>query len=100
MLTGKYSKHYEKFLLIDIFNAEDSESSLSGFFFKRNVRNIGKDKTCFKSMNISSCIDLFIPNSPLYFQNITAISTGFSDFHKMVLTAIKIYFFKSSPKDY
>lgn len=100
MLTGKYSKHYEKSLLIDIFNAEDSEPSLSGFFFKRNIiRNIGKDKTCFKSMNISSCIDLFIPNNPLCFQNITAIFTGISDFHKMVLTVIKIFFLKSSPKD-
>lgn len=31
--AGKYSKHYEKFLLIGIFNAEDPLTSLLGFLF-------------------------------------------------------------------
>ena len=52
-----------------------------------------------------SCIDLFITNSPLSFQNTTAISNGLSDFHKMVIRVTKMSFKKQSPierhhKDY
>lgn len=90
--TGKYSKQYEKFCFIGVFKAEDSEPSLPGFLFKHNTRNVNKDKARLKSVNNSSCIDLFITNSPLCFQNATAISTGLSDFHKMVLTVIKMFF--------
>ena len=88
----KIFKTVRKVLLIGIFKAEDSEPSLPGFLFKHNARNVNKDKARFKSVNNSPCIDLFITNSPLCFQNATAISTGLSDFRKMVLTVIKMFF--------
>ena len=44
-----------------------------------------------------SCIDLFITNSPLSFQNTIAVSNGLSDFHKMVITVMKMSFKKHSP---
>ena len=44
-----------------------------------------------------SCIDVFITNSPLSFQNTIAVSNGLSDFHKMVTTVMKMSFKKHSP---
>ena len=46
-----------------------------------------------------SCIDLFITNSPLSFQNTIAVSNGLSDFHKMVITVMKMSFKKHSPRE-
>ena len=46
-----------------------------------------------------SCIDLFITNSLLSFQNTIAVSIGLSDFHKMVIIAIKMSFKKHSPTE-
>ena len=58
-----------------------------------------KDKTFFKSIENPSCIDLIITNSRNKFQNTTAISTGLSDFHKMVLTILKTKFENFKPKE-
>ena len=43
-------------------------------------------------------IDLFITNSPTSFQNTSTITTGLSDFHKMVITVLKATYTKSKPK--
>ena len=44
-----------------------------------------------------SCIDLFITNSPLSFQNTIAAFNGLSNVHKMVITVMKMSFKKHSP---
>ena len=36
---------------------------------------------------------------PLSFQNTLSVFTGFSDFHKLVLTELKTIFVKSKPKE-
>ena len=69
-------------------------ASLSQFLFEYNAKNIVKDKTCFKSLTNQSCIDLFITNSHNSFQNTTAISTGLSDFHRLIVTVLKTSFKK------
>ena len=93
-----YNKYYDRFLLIGDFNAEDSETCLSEFLYQYEAKNIVKDKTCFKNPENASCIDLFLTNSPSSFQNTMAISTGLSDFHKMILTVCKCTFVKAAPK--
>ena len=45
-----------------------------------------------------STIDLVITNKPKSFQNTIGISTGLSDFHKMILTTMKTTFPKAAPK--
>ena len=45
----KYN-HYDKFLLIGDFNAEDSEPIFSEFLSTYDAKNIVKGKTCFKSI--------------------------------------------------
>ena len=84
-------------MLVGDFNAEESEPYLSQFLYEYNAKNIVKESTCFKNVLNPSCIDLFITNSPLSFQNTIAVSNGFSDFHKMVITVMKMSFKKHFP---
>ena len=52
-------------------------------------------KTFQNALN-PSCIDVFITNSPLSFQNTIAVSNGLYNFHKMVITVMKMSFKKHS----
>ena len=55
--------------------------------------------TCYKNPGKPSCMDLYLTNSSLSFQNSSSVFTGLSDFHKLVLTAFKTIFVKSKPKE-
>ena len=57
-----------------------------------------KEKTCFKSMNNPTCVDLFISNKEKCFKSALTIDTGLSDFHKMVLDVLKKKFERAKPK--
>ena len=92
----KYSKHYDKFMLVGDFNAEESEPCLSQFLYEYNAKKIDKENYCFKNALNPSCIDLFKTNSSLSCQNTTATSNGLSNFHKMVITVMKMSFKKHS----
>ena len=75
-------------MLVGDFNAEESEPCLSQFLYHNsyhNAMNIVKEITCFKNALNPSCIDLFITNNHLSFQNTIAVSNELSDFHKMVI---------------
>ena len=93
-----YLSTYDKFILAGDFNIQEHEQALSEFLDKYNANNLVKDKTCFKSIENPSCVDLLITNSFKSFQNTTVISTGCSDFHKMSLTVLKSKFIKAKPK--
>ena len=84
-------------MFVGDFNAEESEPCLSQFLYEYNAKNIVKERTCFKNALNPSCIDLFITNSSLSFQNTIAVTNGLSDFHKMVITVTKMSFKKFSP---
>ena len=60
-------------MLVGDFNAEESEPCLSQFLYQYNTKNIVKENSCFKNAWNASCIDLFIKNSPLSFQNAVAV---------------------------
>ena len=93
----KYSKHYDEFMLVGVFNAEESEPYLSQFLYVYNAKNIVKQSICFKNVLNPSCIDLFITNCPLSFENTIAVTKGLSDFHKMVITVMEMFFKKHCP---
>ena len=93
-----YYTKYDKFLLVGDFNAEDTEPVFASFLDQYQSKNLVKKKTCFKSLQNPSCIDLFITNSYRSFQNTNVFSTGLSDFHKMVVTVLKTKFVKAEPK--
>ena len=52
----------------------------------------------FKSMENSSCIDLFFTNHSKSFQSTTTIAPGLSDFHKLVIEVLKTTFSKVKSK--
>ena len=91
--------NYEKFLLVGDFNAEESEPCLNNFLYHCDAKNLVKEKTCFKSIDNPSCIDLFLTNSYRSFQHTTTVCTGLSDFHKMTITVLKSTFQKAKPKE-
>ena len=55
-------------------------------FSLHELKNLVKEKTCFKNVSNPSCIDLFLTNNALSFQHTETVSTSLSDFHKLVLT--------------
>ena len=93
-----YSKLYDKYMLIRDFNAQESAPWLSQFLFEMHAKNIVKEPTCFNSLSNPSCMDLVIVSSS-NFENTKAISTGLSDFHKMVISVLKHTFHRSTPKE-
>ena len=93
----KYSS-YDKILLAGDFNIDDEDETLQEFIFEHNMKNLVKEKTCFKSIENPSCIDLFLTNSSSSFCNTTTVTTGLSDFHKMVVTVMKTTFPKAEPE--
>ena len=84
------TQNYEIILLVGDLNAENIKPCLSEFVYQHNAENIVKEKTCFKSLTNPSRIDLFLINFPSSFQNTCTITTGLSDFHKIVITAEKM----------
>ena len=81
-----------------MINVQESEPCMQDFLEEFNAKNLVKGNTCFKNINNPSCIDLFITNSCNSFQSTTTISTGLSDFHKMIVTVLKTTFPKAEPK--
>ena len=63
-----------------------------------NLFSLVKEPTCSKNPDNPSCIDLFLANRPRSFQNTLAIETGISDFHKMVITVMKVFYKRQKPK--
>ena len=93
-----YRKTFDKFLLAGDFNIEETDPIMFEFLFKNDSKNLVQQKTCFKSTNNPSCIDLFVTNSPRSFQNTTTFASGLSDFHKMISTILNSTFPKVRPK--
>ena len=46
-------------------------------------------KNCFKRISNPTCIDLFLTNNAFSFQSTKTVSTGLSDFHKLVILVLK-----------
>ena len=74
------------------FIVEEEESCLKEFLFEYNAKNLVQENTCFKSIDNTSCIDLFLTNSYQNFQNTITVATGLSDVHKMAVTVMKTTF--------
>ena len=92
-----YSR-FDKFLLAGDVNVPEDDINIAEFMTDYHAKNLVKEPTCFKSMDNPSCIDLFITNSYLSFQNTTTVATGLSDFHKMTVTVLKTTFPKAKPR--
>ena len=81
------------------FNAEETDEHLQNFlntYSMKNLVNLVKEPTCYKT-ETQRCIDLILTNRNQSMQHTTAIETGLSDFHKMVVTVLKTTFPKQGP---
>ena len=57
-----------------------------------------KKPTCFKNPAKPTCIDLIITNKPGMFRNAKTYETGLSDFHKLVVSIMKLSSKKRPPR--
>ena len=84
------------FLVILILNKQN-QSAVRDFCQIYGCKNLIKDNTCFKNSEKPSCIDLIITNRPKSFQNSMTLETGLSDFNKMTITVMKVFYKKQKP---
>ena len=89
-----YSSKYGNFILLGDLNSEPTESAVKDFCEIHSCRNLIKDNTCFKNPLKLPCIDLIITNRRKSFQNSVTVQTGLSDFHKMTLIVINVFYKK------
>ena len=80
---------YDKYLCMADFNSETPGTSLRNLCDLFKLKNLARGSTCFKNPDNSSYIDLS-------FQDRQAIETALSDFRKVNLTILKMYFTKQN----
>ena len=73
----------------------DTENHLSDLLDIFDLKNI--EPTCFKSEK-GSLIDIILTNKPRSFKKTQGFVTGLSDFHKLVVTVLRSFYKKLSPK--
>ena len=91
-------KIYDNLILMGDYNSEMSEDAMNEICCVYSLSSLVSKPTCSKNPNNPICIDLILTNKRSYFQNTTLIETGLSDFHKLMLTAMKCSFQKQLPK--
>ena len=92
-----YSSKYDNFILLGDPNSEPTESAVKDFCQIYGCKNLIKDNTSFKNPEKPSCIDLTLTNGPKCFQNSVTLETELSDFHKMTLTVMEVFYKKQKP---
>ncbi len=90
-----YSTKYDRIVIMGDFNSEPCDEPIETFCGSYNLYNLVKEETCFKGS--PKCYDLILTNCKHNFQNTFAVTTGFSDFHKMTVTVLKTEFVKADP---
>ena len=90
-----YSTKYDNIIILGDFNMEPSDDHMVSLFNSFNLYNLVKECTCFKGP--PKCYDLILTNRKHNFQNTLAVTTGFSDFHKLTITVLKTEYVKGDP---
>ena len=85
-------------MLLGDLNVDSSDPVLNDFCNVYNLFSIVKEPTCFKNADNPSYIDVFLANCPRSFQNTLTIEAGMSDFYKMIITVMKVFYKKQKPK--
>ena len=88
---------YDNIVILGDFNSEVSEDIMDEFCCTYNLKSLIKEATCFKNPHKPSCIDLILTNKNKSFQDSTVVETGLSDFHKLTITVLKLFYKKQMP---
>ena len=91
---NKYSSKYDNFILLGDLNSEPTEPVARDFSQIYSCKNLIIDNICFKNLEKPSCKGLIITNRPTCFQNSVTLEAELSDFHKMTLTVMKVFYKK------
>ena len=91
---GNYSSKHDNFILLGDLNSEPTQSAVRDFCEIYSCKSLTKDNTRFKNPLKHSCIDLIEKNRPKSFQKSVTVENGLSDFHKMTLTVMKVFYKK------
>ena len=91
-----YVSHYDNILFLGDFNSQPLKNYVNEFCNIYNLSNLVKEPTCYKNPDNPSYIDLFLTNRPKCLQSM--IKTGISDFHKMIITVLKLFYKNQKPK--
>ena len=86
---------YENIILMGDYNAEITNASMQEFWESHSLENMVKKPTCFKNPAKPTCIDLIITNKPGMLQNAKTYETGLPDFHKLVVSTMKLSYKKT-----
>ena len=97
-VLDNFNTKHDCFVLLGDFNMHENETILSDFLNACNAKNIVKNKTCFKSIEIPSCVDLVITDKPGNFYHTNVFETDKLHHHKLFTTVSKAKFTKSSSK--
>ena len=85
---------YENVVILGDINVDTQDSNSLGFNKVQDLcdifglRNLIKTTTC-ETKTSSSSIDIILTNRTQSFKNSGTIETGFSDFHKLVMTSFQ-----------
>ena len=71
---------------------------MNAFCERYSLSSLIKEPTCYKNPANPSYIDLILTNLPRSFQNSGVVETGLSDFHRMIVTVLKITFQRLPPR--
>ena len=98
----KAISNYENIIVMGDFNIyikckDVVSNNLSDFWNLFHLTNIVKSDTCFTKTH-TSLIDLILTNKPSSLKKTLVTETGLSDYHKMITTFFKLYFFRLRPK--
>ena len=100
---SKAVNSYENIIVIGDLNIDvsdpdkDRNNYLSEFVDTFSLSNLINGKTCHKNLS-GTTIDIMFTNRPNCFQKTSTVVTGLSDFHKMIISCLKITFKKIPPK--
>ena len=84
--------NYESIILAGDFSFEIIDKCMNDFCGSYNLSSLIREAACYKNPENPSCIDIFLTNSPNSFQNSGVVETDLSDFHRMIVTAMKTPF--------
>ena len=82
-----YDREYDR-----EFNVGVNEANMSDFLNIYNLKNLVKQRTCYKNPEKLPSTDLHLTNCQRKFQNIYVFETGRFDFHKLTITVVNLHF--------
>ena len=96
-LLDHYPKSYKDFVIVNDFNANESNPAIETFLNQHKCKKIINSKTYYKSQE-DSCIDLITTSRRSLHQFCQVFETGISDHHLMVYTMLKSTYSMLEPK--